>query len=126
MRHTRKRSPLVRPFSQLMLIVLGLTLAPVSGFAQDESAPAAEPTHITRELHIVVSVDADQKWEKEDPEHPGRQWSVATTKHRYEIKTRLRAAKRLEVRNLLDLDQDARLEAKTIYLARSAQRAALD
>ena len=87
------------------------------------AAPAPAPVTVERELHIVATVDAAQTWKKNDPEYPGDQWSKGTTTQRYEITTRLRSDGKLEVRNLLDPDLNARLEAKTIHLARQAKKA---
>lgn len=81
---------------------------------------AAAP--LERELHFVVTVDAEQDWKKSDPKHPGNQWSKGTTRQRWEVRTRLRSDGKLEVRNLLDPDLNARMEAKTIFLARQARR----
>jgi hypothetical protein len=64
-------------------------------------AAAADP--IERELHFIVTVDAEQTWKKNDPEHPGDQWSKASGHQRWEVRTRLR------------------MEAKTIFLARRAK-----
>lgn len=77
---------------------------------------------IERELHIVATVEAEQDWKKNDPKYPGEQWSNGSTSQRYEIRTRLRSDGNLEVRNLLDPDMHARLEAKTIHLARQAKK----
>lgn len=91
------------------------------------SAPAAPATPapavpVERELHILATVEAAQDWKKNDPKYPGDQWSKGTTTQRYEITTRLRSDGKLEVRNLLDPDLNARLEAKTIHLARQAKK----
>jgi hypothetical protein len=83
---------------------------------------AASAAPIERELHIVATVEATQDWKKNDPEYPGEQWSKGSTTQRYEITTRLRSDGNLEVRNLLDPDINARLEAKTIHLARQAKK----
>jgi hypothetical protein len=83
---------------------------------------AATAAPIERELHIVATVEATQDWKKNDPKYPGEQWSKGTTTQRYEITTRLRSDGKLEVRNLLDPDFTARLEAKTIHLARQAKK----
>ena len=84
--------------------------------------PAAPPRPVERELRIVATIDATQTWKKNDPKYPGEQWSKGTAQQRYEITTRLRSEGKLEVRNLLDPDIDARMEAKTIYLARQAKK----
>ena len=80
---------------------------------------AAAP--IERELHFVVTVDAEQDWKKNDPKYPGDQWSKATAHQRWEVRTRLRSDGKLQVRDLLDPDMNARMEAKTIFLARQAK-----
>ncbi|MGQ0699626.1 MAG: hypothetical protein ACT4PZ_15460 [Panacagrimonas sp.] len=85
-------------------------------------APALPPRPSEREFHFVATVEATQTWKKNDPEHPGDQWSKGSTKQRYELTTRLRSDGKLEVRNLLDPDITARMEAKTIYLARQAKK----
>lgn len=84
--------------------------------------PLPPPRPAERELHIVATIDATQTWKKNDPEHPGEQWSKGSAKQRYEITTRLRSEGKLELRNLLDPDLEARLEAKTIHLARQAKK----
>jgi hypothetical protein len=93
----------------------------LSGLAQ--AAPTAQPPPhpLERELHFVVTVEAQQTWAKDDPGHPGHQWSKAVAHQRWELRTRLRSDGKLEVRNLLDPDTDARMEAKTIFLARQAK-----
>ena len=83
---------------------------------------AAKPAPIEREFHLVVTVDATQDWKKNDPEHPGEQWSKGSTQQSYEIRTRLRSDGILEVRNLLDPDLNERMLAKTIHLARQAKK----
>lgn len=90
--------------------------------AQTAPAPAVRPVPIEREFHFVATIEATQDWKKNDPEHPGDQHSRGTSKQRYEVRTRLRSDGKLEVRNLLDPNLDARLEAKTIYLARQAKK----
>jgi len=84
------------------------------------TGPVRVPPSI-RELRIVATVDATQTWKKNDPEHPGDQWSKGSTQQRYEITTRLRSDGKLHLRNLLDPDLNNRLEAKTIHLARMAK-----
>lgn len=85
--------------------------------------PAPPPLRpIERELHIIATIDATQNWKKNDPEYPGEQWSKGTSKQRYEMRTRLRSEGKLELRHLLDPNLDARMEAKTIYLARQAKK----
>ena len=81
----------------------------------------AEPAPLERELHFIVTVDAEQSWSKDDPKHPGHQWSKATSRQRWEVRTRLRSDGKLQVRDLLDPDLNARMEAKTIFLARQAK-----
>lgn len=85
-------------------------------------APAGPLKPLDRELHFVVTMEAEQSWKKNDPEHPGDQWSKATAKGRYEVTARLRSDGKLEVRNLLADDMNERLEAKTIRLARIAKK----
>lgn len=80
------------------------------------------PDSVVYDLQIVATVEAEQTWEKNDPEYPGRQWSTATGTQRYEIFTQLATDGRADPRNLLDHDLNTRLEAKTIHLARSAVR----
>ena len=82
---------------------------------------AAESAPLERELHIVVTVDAEQNWSKDDPKYPGHQWSKATSRQRWEVRTRLRSDGKLQVRDLLDPDLNTRMEAKTIFLARQAK-----
>lgn len=88
--------------------------------APQKPAPPLVP--IERELHIVATIEATQTWKKNDPKYPGEQWSKGTSTQRYEMRTRLRSEGKLEVRNLLDPDIAARMEAKTIYLARQAKK----
>ncbi|MDB5978177.1 MAG: hypothetical protein JWR07_4937 [Nevskia sp.] len=84
-------------------------------------AGAARCAPLERELHVVVTVDAEQSWSKDDPKYPGHQWSKATSRQRWELKTRLRSDGKLQVRDLLDPDLNTRMEAKTIFLARQAK-----
>jgi hypothetical protein len=90
--------------------------------APKPAAPSKPPRPSERELHIVATINATQTWKKNDPEHPGEQWSKGTTQQRYEVRTRLRSDGKLEVRHLLDPDLATRMEAKTIYLARQAKK----
>lgn len=92
--------------------------------AAKPAAPAAKkaPQPVERELRFTATVDATQDWKKNDPEYPGEQWSKGTTQQRYEVMTRLRSDGELHVRNILDPDVNARLEAKTIFLARQAAK----
>ena len=107
----------------LLLPILANAATVAQARSSAVAAPAAKaPTAIEREFRFVVNVEAEQDWEKNDPEYPGRQWSKATSKQRYEVTTRLRSDGALEVRNLLDPNLDARLEAKTIGLARQAMK----
>jgi hypothetical protein len=85
-------------------------------------APARPPAPLERELHVVATIDAIQNWKKNDPEHPGDQWSKGKATQRFEMRTRLRSDGRIEVRNILDLDLQTRMEAKTIHLARQAKK----
>lgn len=85
------------------------------------ASPCIYADAIVRDLHYLVTVDATQNWKKNDPEYPGEQWSKAWTKQTYELKTQLRSDGKLEVRNLLDPDLEARLEAKVVRLARQAK-----
>lgn len=75
---------------------------------------------IERELHYLVTVDATQDWYKNDPKYPGDQHSKGWTKQKYELKVRLRSDGELHVRNLLDPNLEARMEAKVVRLARQA------
>jgi hypothetical protein len=84
-------------------------------------AGAAGAAPLERELYFVATVDAQQTWKKNDPRHPGDQWSKATAQQRWEVRTRLRSDGKLQVRDLLDPDINARMEAKTIFLARQAK-----
>lgn len=86
------------------------------------AAVARPAVPVERELHIVTTIDAVQTWTKDDPKHPGEQWSKGTAKHRYEMRTRLRSDGELELRHLLDPDVPTRMEAKTIWLARLAKK----
>jgi hypothetical protein len=86
------------------------------------SAGAATAAPIEREFRYLVNIDATQDWKKNDPKNPGDQYSKGTSTQRYELRTRLRSNGKLEVRNLLDPDLDARLEAKIIHLARRAKK----
>lgn len=92
------------------------------GLALGASASALAATPIERELHIVATLEATQDWKKNDPEHPGEQWSKGSTTQRYEVRTRLRSDGQIELRHLLDPDLNTRLEAKTIHLARQAKK----
>lgn len=94
--------------------------APAAVKPSEPAGPLRVPPSV-RELHIVATVDATQEWKKNDPEHPGEQWSKGSTQQRYEITTRLRSDGKLHLRNLLDPDLNNRLEAKTIHLARMAK-----
>jgi hypothetical protein len=100
---------------------LAISVLAVSGLAQAAPAPVPPPQPVERELHFVVTVEAQQSWAKDDPQHPGRQWSKAVAHQRWDVRTRLRSDGKLEVRNLLDPDTNARMEAKTIFLARQAK-----
>lgn len=111
----RRTSVAALPRSALSGVALALLAAPVS------AAPAASPKPLERELHFVVTVDAEQSWAKDDPKHPGKQWSRAVAHQRWEVRTRLRSNGHLEVRDLLDPDISARMDAKTIFLARQAK-----
>jgi len=82
----------------------------------------AQAAPIERELHFIVTIDAQQDWKKNDPKHPGDQSSKATTHQRWEVRTRLMSDGVLQVRDLLDPDLDSRMEAKTIFLARRAKK----
>lgn len=86
-------------------------------------APAPKPQRMDYRFEVVVTVDAVQDWHKNDPEHPGEQFSKATGQQRWEVSTTLRSDGVLEVRDLLDRDLDTRLEAKIIRLARKAKAA---
>ncbi len=118
-----------RCFALAAVIAVAL---PASAFAATQAAPAkpalpqpvapatVPPRPQVRELHYVVTVDAQQNWKKSDPK-TGEQWSKGSTTQRYEVTTQLRSDGVLQVRNLQDLDLNARMEAKTIFLARRAQ-----
>lgn len=84
-------------------------------------AGTAGAAPIERELHFVVTVEAEQTWKKNDPRYPGDQWSKGTTRQRWEVRTRLRSDGKLQVRDLLDPDVNARMEAKIVFLARQAK-----
>jgi len=86
-------------------------------------AGSAQAAPIDRVLAVVATVEATQSWEKNDPKHPARQWSKGSTRQRYELRVPMRSDGVLQVRNLLDPDLDARLEAKTVHLARLAKKA---
>lgn len=77
---------------------------------------------IERELRIVVTMDAQQEWTKNDPAYPGPQWSKGKAAQRWEIRTRLRSDGVLHGYDLLDPDLDTRMWAKTAHLARQAKR----
>lgn len=96
--------------------VLGGTLALGLGFALPAHAAPIE-----RELHYVVTVEAQQTWEKHEPK-TGEEWSKATSTQHYEVTTRLISDGKLEVRNLQALNLDERMEAKIVYLARRAKK----
>ncbi|WP_293373278.1 hypothetical protein [Nevskia sp.] len=83
----------------------------------------AQAAAVDYQLKLVATVDATQDWLKNDPKNPGKQWSKGSTTQRYEITTRLRTDGAKQVRNLLDPDVEARMEAKTIHLARQAKKA---
>ena len=88
--------------------------------------PAAKPkppVPVDYRFEATVTVDAVQNWTKNDPKHPGEQFSKATTQQRWEVVTTLHSDGVLEVRDLLDADLDTRLEAKVIHLARRAKQA---
>lgn len=85
--------------------------------------PAPKPQRMDYRLDVVVTVDAVQDWHKNDPQHPGEQYSKAKGQQRWEVSTTLRSDGVLEVRDLLDRDLDTRLEAKIIRLARKAKAA---
>lgn len=84
---------------------------------------AAQAAPVVHQLKLVATVDATQGWEKNDPKYPARQWSKGSTTQRYELAVALRSDGEKQIRNLLDADLDARLEAKTVHLARQAKRA---
>lgn len=102
-------------------LLAGAAIALLGGAQAPAALPAAAPRPIERELHFIVTVEAEQTWAKDDPQHPGHQWSKAVAHQRWEVRTRLRSDGKLEVRDLLDPDTDARMEAKTIFLARQAK-----
>lgn len=102
------------------LAVAGTLLVVYGIVATADAAPPAAP--LERELHVVATIEATQEWKKNDPKYPGDQWSKGRATQRFEITTRLQSDGRIEVRNLLDPDLTARLEAKTIHLARQAKK----
>lgn len=80
--------------------------------------PAGAAADLVRQLQYTVTVDAQQTWK--NPDHG--QWSKATSRQRYEMSTQFKSDGKLEVRNFNDLDLNARLEAKVIFLARRAKQ----
>lgn len=84
------------------------------------STVGAEP--IERELRVVVSMEANQAWKKDDPAHPGDQWSNAKGTQRWEVRTLLRSDGTLHGYDLLDPDLATRMWAKTAHLARQAKK----
>lgn len=99
-----------RPMAEWLLIALpALVLC----------APATAKV-VERELKVVITSEAVQDWKKNDPQYPGEQWSKATAKQRWEIRTRLRSDGQLRANDLLDPDLDTRMWAKTAHLARQA------
>ncbi len=107
----------VMPMPAVRTRAFALLTAALAVFCSASTAAAP----MERELHFVVTVDAAQDWKKNDPRYPGNQWSKATTQQRWEVRTRLRSDGKLQVRDLLDPDLNARMEAKTIFLARQAK-----
>lgn len=105
-------NPIVPQPLRAMSIVGGLALG-----------AAAQAAPIDRVLTVVATVEATQDWEKNDPKYPARQWSKGSTRQRYELRVPMRSDGVLQVRNLLDPNLDARLEAKTVHLARLAKKA---
>lgn len=105
---TSMRSPAIRCCTAIALL---------AGFTAAQAAP------VDYQLKLVATVDATQDWLKNDPKNPGKQWSKGSTQQRYELSTRLRSDGVKQVRNLLDPDVEARMEAKTIHLARQAKKA---
>lgn len=106
-------------FSSMCKAHIGCCTAIVvlSGFGTALAAPA------NYQLKLVATVEATQDWRKNDPKHPGKQWSKGSTQQRYEISTQVRTDGVSQVRNLLDPDVETRMEAKTIHLARQAKKA---
>ncbi|MDH4458211.1 MAG: hypothetical protein QE272_05880 [Nevskia sp.] len=86
-------------------------------------AASAQAAALDRVLTVVATVDATQSWEKNDPKYPARQWSKGSTRQRYELRVPMRSDGVPQVRNLLDPNLEARLEAKTVHLARLAKKA---
>lgn len=84
-----------------------------------KAAPRPEADPEWRELYIKVTFNARQEWLSETEEY-GKQHSTATTEQTYELRTRLRSNGIAYKRNILHLDREKRLEAKTIHLAREA------
>lgn len=87
------------------------------------AAAAAAAAPVEHQLKLVATVDAVQDWEKNDPRYPGRQWSKGSTTQRYELRVAMRSDGEKQIRNLLDADLEARMEAKVVHLARQAKRA---
>lgn len=73
---------------------------------------SAAPTPQERVFEFQLAVDGRQDWSN------GAQSTAATTRQRYTISTRLRSDGFLHSDNLLDTDQEARLEIKPMYYAR--------
>lgn len=86
-------------------------------------AGSAQAAPVDRVLTVVATVEATQTWEKNDPKYPARQWSKGSTRQRYELRVPMRSDGERQIRNLLDPDLNARLEAKTVHLARLAKKA---
>lgn len=81
----------------------------------------ADDAVIQRELHVVIDVEASQSWESHTEEYGHQHWDADTTQ-RYELRTTLQSDTGLHTRNILNPDQQKRLRAKTIHLARQARR----
>lgn len=103
-------------------LVRSLCLALAAGpalIAATAAATAAEP--VKRELYILVEIEAEQNWLSETEEY-GRQHFEGTTTQSYELRTQLRSDGIQYKRNILDRNQEKRLKAKTIHLARQAKK----
>lgn len=122
--HLARQSPAVLMIAVVIVAMVAGAISKAQAQAGDATLGGLPLTQNSQvyDLEIVATVKAEQTWEKNDPEYPGRQWSKATGTQRYEIVTQLATDGRADPRNLLDHDLNTRLEAKTIHLARSAVR----
>lgn len=81
------------------------------------AAPPAAPKPIERVFEFRLTVDGQQHWKN------GPQATEATTRQEYLVRTQLRSDGVLYSDNLLDADQDLRLEIKPQYYARKGLNA---